>query len=124
MACDPNALSISASCFQCLDSKQLAMVEAYALAVIAGGARSFRVPDAGGEERPRPSDPGGRAAILTFHSGEDRRVKKAFQAGLREGTYAAIAGAVVRPSPGECRDNPRARPAKLRWAERSERIQF
>ena len=69
-------------------------------------------------------NPGGRVAILTFHSGEDRRVKKAFQAGFRAGSYRAIADDVVRPSAEECRDNPRARPAKLRWAERSERIQF
>ncbi len=61
---------------------------------------------------------GGRVAIVTFHSGEDRRVKKAFQAGLRDGEYAAIAGEVVRPGAGECRANPRARAAKLRWARR------
>jgi 16S rRNA (cytosine1402-N4)-methyltransferase len=61
-------------------------------------------------------NPGGRVAILTFHSGEDRRVKKAFQAGLRDGAYEAVASEVVRPSADECRDNPRARPAKLRWA--------
>jgi 16S rRNA (cytosine1402-N4)-methyltransferase len=63
--------------------------------------------------------PGGRVAILTFHSGEDRRVKKAFQAGLRDGAYAAIAGDVVRPSPEERRANPRAAAAKLRWAART-----
>jgi 16S rRNA (cytosine1402-N4)-methyltransferase len=66
-------------------------------------------------------NPGGRAAILTFHSGEDRRVKKAFQAGLREGTYAAVAREVVRPSSEECQNNPRARPAKLRWARTGSR---
>lgn len=63
--------------------------------------------------------PGGRAAILTFHSGEDRRVKKAFQAGLREGVYAAVSEKVLRPTPQECRDNTRAKPAKLRWAVRA-----
>ncbi|MDO8833964.1 MAG: 16S rRNA (cytosine(1402)-N(4))-methyltransferase RsmH, partial [Vicinamibacterales bacterium] len=52
--------------------------------------------------------PGGRAAILTFHSGEDRRVKKAFQAGLRDGSYSAVADTVVRPGPAERRANPRA----------------
>ena len=62
--------------------------------------------------------PGGRAAVLTFHSGEDRRVKKAFEAGLREGAYAAIAGEVVRASSEELRANPRAAAAKLRWARR------
>ncbi|MGE5361488.1 MAG: 16S rRNA (cytosine(1402)-N(4))-methyltransferase RsmH [Bacteroidales bacterium] len=60
--------------------------------------------------------PGGRVAILTFHSGEDRRVKKAFLAGLREGHYASIADDVVRPGRDECYANPRAKSAKLRWA--------
>ena len=60
--------------------------------------------------------PGGRAAILTFHSGEDRRVKKAFQAGERAGIYSRIAHEVIRPSPEEVRANPRASSAKLRWA--------
>jgi 16S rRNA (cytosine1402-N4)-methyltransferase len=63
--------------------------------------------------------PGGRAAILTFHSGEDRRVKKAFQAGLREGLYSEAARDVIRASAAECRSNPRAGSAKLRWAVRS-----
>ncbi len=63
--------------------------------------------------------PGGRVAILTFHSGEDRRVKKAFLAGQRDGTYAAIAEEIIRPSPAECGANPRAIPAKLRWARRA-----
>jgi 16S rRNA (cytosine1402-N4)-methyltransferase len=62
---------------------------------------------------------GGRAAILTFHSGEDRRVKKAFQAGLREGTYASAAPEPIRPSPEERRANPRSSCAKLRWAIRA-----
>ena len=63
--------------------------------------------------------PGGRVAILTFHSGEDRRVKKAFRTGERDGTYAAIADEVLRPAPDEVRANPRARSAKLRWAQRA-----
>ncbi|HEY3381151.1 MAG TPA: 16S rRNA (cytosine(1402)-N(4))-methyltransferase RsmH [Vicinamibacterales bacterium] len=61
----------------------------------------------------------GRVAIITFHSGEDRRVKKAFQAGLRGGWYTAIADEPARPSPEECRANPRATAAKLRWARRA-----
>jgi 16S rRNA (cytosine1402-N4)-methyltransferase len=65
---------------------------------------------------PRGLAPGGRVAVLTFHSGEDRRVKKAFQAGRDEGLYAAIADEVVRPSAEEVRANPRAGSAKLRWA--------
>ena len=64
--------------------------------------------------------PGGRVAILTFHSGEDRRVKKAFEAGIRDGIYSAIAQEVIRPSAQERRDNPRSSPTKLRWARRSE----
>jgi 16S rRNA (cytosine1402-N4)-methyltransferase len=60
--------------------------------------------------------PGGRVAVLTFHSGEDRRVKKAFQAGARDGVYSAIAHAALRPGFTECGANPRARAAKLRWA--------
>jgi len=65
-------------------------------------------------------NPGGRVAVLTFHSGEDRRVKKAFAARLHEGVLAAIAGEVIRPTPGECSANPRAAPAKLRWARKGQ----
>lgn len=61
---------------------------------------------------------GGRVAILTFHSGEDRRVKKAFQAGFRDGSYTAVAEKVVRPSAAERHANPRSASAKLRWARR------
>src|SRR5439155_7604965 len=64
-------------------------------------------------------NPGGRVAILTFHSGEDRRVKKAFESGLCAGVFADIAREVIRPSPAELRDNPRSAPAKLRWARRA-----
>jgi 16S rRNA (cytosine1402-N4)-methyltransferase len=64
-------------------------------------------------------NPGGRVAILTFHSGEDRRVKKSFAAGLRDGIYADIAHEVIRPTPEERHDNPRASPAKLRWARKA-----
>jgi 16S rRNA (cytosine1402-N4)-methyltransferase len=67
---------------------------------------------------PECLNPGGRVAILTFHSGEDRRVKKAFQAALREGRFSAIAEDVIRPTAEECRANPRATSAKLRWARR------
>ena len=67
--------------------------------------------------------PGGRVAILTFHSGEDRRVKKAFQHGVRKGLYAAAAPEVVRAGPEERRSNPRSTAAKLRWAVRSTNAQ-
>ena len=59
---------------------------------------------------------GGRAAILTFHSGEDRRVKKWFQAGERRGVYSQVARKVLRPTAEELRANPRSHSAKLRWA--------
>jgi len=60
--------------------------------------------------------PGGRVAVLSFHSGEDRRVKRAFEQGEREGVFAAISDGVIRPGAAERRDNPRATSAKLRWA--------
>ncbi len=63
--------------------------------------------------------PGGRVAILTFHSGEDRRVKKAFQAGHRAGVYSAVAPDVIRSTTEELRANRRAQAAKLRWAVRA-----
>jgi 16S rRNA (cytosine1402-N4)-methyltransferase len=62
---------------------------------------------------------GGRVAILTFHSGEDRRVKKSFQSGKRLGTYSQISDDVVRATSEEVQANPRSRSAKLRWARRS-----
>jgi 16S rRNA (cytosine1402-N4)-methyltransferase len=61
---------------------------------------------------------GGRVAILTFHSGEDRRVKKAFQAAHNGGIYQDAARRVIRASPDECRNNPRSTSAKLRWGIR------
>lgn len=63
--------------------------------------------------------PGGRVAILTFHSGEDRRVKKSFQAGHRAGLYSAIAREPIRSTKEETRANRRASSAKLRWAVRA-----
>ncbi len=63
--------------------------------------------------------PGGRAAILTFHSGEDRRVKQAFKEGLRSGVYSSISQDVTRATPTEQRFNPRSASAKLRFAVRA-----
>jgi 16S rRNA (cytosine1402-N4)-methyltransferase len=63
--------------------------------------------------------PGGRVAFLTFHSGEDRRVKKAFQAGYRAKTFSAIADEVIRSTKTETFSNRRASSAKLRWAVRA-----
>jgi 16S rRNA (cytosine1402-N4)-methyltransferase len=66
--------------------------------------------------------PKGRAAILTFHSGEDRRVKHAFASGHRDGIYSDISREVMRPSAEEQRANPRSAPAKLRWAIRADEL--
>jgi 16S rRNA (cytosine1402-N4)-methyltransferase len=63
--------------------------------------------------------PGGRAAVISFHSGEDRLVKAAFRDGLKAGTYARISPEPVRAGPEERTANPRARSAKLRWAVRA-----
>jgi 16S rRNA (cytosine1402-N4)-methyltransferase len=63
---------------------------------------------------------GGRAAVLAFHSGEDRRIKKSFEAGRRDGVYAEISPEVLRPGPEERRANPRSTSAKLRWARKAE----
>ena len=64
--------------------------------------------------------PGGRVAVLTFHSGEDRRVKKAFQAGERSGVYSDVANEVIRSTKEETFSNRRASAAKLRWAIRAD----
>ena len=76
----------------------------------------FEVLDEFLEKLPDSLAPGGRVAILTFHSGEDRRVKKSFQHFMREGVYSQIATEPIRPSAEECNTNGRARCAKLRFA--------
>ncbi len=63
--------------------------------------------------------PGGRAAVISFHSGEDRLVKSAFRDGLRLGVYDAVAEEPVRAGPAERAANPRSRSAKLRWARKA-----
>jgi 16S rRNA (cytosine1402-N4)-methyltransferase len=68
------------------------------------------------EKLPDVLAPGGRVAILSFHSGEDRLVKKSFQRFFREGIYREVAPGPLRPSAEECHANGRARSAKLRWA--------
>jgi 16S rRNA (cytosine1402-N4)-methyltransferase len=62
---------------------------------------------------------GGRVAILTFHSGEDRRVKQAFREGARTGIYSTVSEEIVRAGTEERRANPRSSSAKLRWAVRA-----
>ena len=64
--------------------------------------------------------PGGRVAIISFHSGEDRLVKAAFRDGLNRGAYAEASHEPTRASESEKLANPRARSAKLRWAKRIE----
>ncbi len=68
------------------------------------------------EKLPNSLASGGRVAILSFHSGEDRLVKKSFQYYLREGIYSEVSSKPIRPSIEETNINPRARSAKLRWA--------
>ena len=63
-------------------------------------------------------NPGGRAAIISFHSGEDRLVKAGFREGLRAGIYEAISDDPIRPGLEERRANPRSRSAKLRWCRK------
>ena len=76
----------------------------------------FEVLDEFLEKLPAALAEGGRVAILSFHSGEDRLVKKSFQHFFREGVYREIAPDPIRPSSEECNTNSRARSAKLRWA--------
>ena len=64
--------------------------------------------------------PGGRAAILTFHSGEDRLVKRSFKELHRAGIYSDVARDVIRPTPEECVRNSRSKSTKMRWAIRAE----
>ncbi len=68
------------------------------------------------EKLPSVLKPGGRAAILTFHSGEDRLVKKSFKELARQGVYSEVSSDVIRPSAEECRINPRSKSTKMRWA--------
>lgn len=68
------------------------------------------------EKLPGVLKPGGRVAILTFHSGEDKLVKKALKQGYKEGIYSDYAKDVIRPSAQECAQNGRARSTKMRWA--------
>ena len=74
------------------------------------------------EKLPQVLAPNGRAAILTFHSGEDRLVKKSFKQFYKEGIYSDISKNVIRPSQEECARNSRARSTKMRWAIRAQEI--
>ena len=72
------------------------------------------------DKLPHVLAPGGRVAVLTFHSGEDRMVKKSFKQYRKAGLYSEISEDVIRPSAEECVRNSRARSTKLRWAVRAE----
>ena len=68
------------------------------------------------EKLPSILNPGGRVAVLTFHSGEDRLVKKSFKELSKAGIYSEVAQDVIRPSAEECRVNPRSKSTKMRYA--------
>ncbi len=68
------------------------------------------------EKLPNVLNSGARVAVLTFHSGEDRLVKKAFKKCFKDKVYSKICEDVIRPSKEECYKNPRAHSTKLRWA--------
>lgn len=72
------------------------------------------------EKLPDALAPGGRVAILTFHSGEDRLVKRSFKELCKAGIYSEVANDVIRPSAEECARNSRARSTKMRWAIKAE----
>ena len=95
---------VKKSCQRCFQALRIAVND------------EFGVLDKFLEKLPGALAPGGRVAILSFHSGEDRRVKKSFQHFFREGIYSDVAPDCIRPSAEECFTNPRARSAKLRWA--------
>ena len=71
------------------------------------------------EKLPGVLKPGARVAILTFHSGEDRIVKKLFKEMEKQGIYSEVSKDVIRPSAEECARNPRAKSTKMRWAIRA-----
>ena len=68
---------------------------------------------------PKCLKPGGRAAILTFHSGEDRRVKQVMRQGVRDGIFFEMSKGATVAGPEERRMNPRSSSAKLRWVTRA-----
>ena len=73
------------------------------------------------EKLPDVLAPNGRVAILTFHSGEDRLVKRSFKELERAGIYKEASRDVIRPTQEECARNPRAKSTKMRWAIRAEK---
>ena len=80
----------------------------------------YEVLEAFMEKLPDALAPGGRAAILTFHSGEDRLVKKSMKGLYQIGIYSEYSKEVIRPSKEECIRNSRASSTKMRWAIKAE----
>lgn len=80
----------------------------------------FEVLEALMQKLPDALAPGGRVAVLTFHSGEDRLVKQYFKEFQKQGLYSDVAKDVIRPSKEECIQNGRAKSTKMRWAVRAE----
>ena len=74
------------------------------------------------EKLPEVLAPNGRVAILTFHSGEDRLVKRSFKEFEKMGLYSEVSKDVIRPSQEECIRNGRAKCTKMRWAVRAEKL--
>ena len=66
---------------------------------------------------------GGRWIVLSYHSLEDRPVKQAFQRLAREGNFRVLTRKVIQPGEEEIRNNPRARSAKMRVAEKIEPLE-
>lgn len=113
----PEAKGMNASQFRDLEKKTCQRVF-QALRIDVNS--EFEVLDAFLEKLPEVLNPGGRVAVLTFHSGEDRMVKKAFRRMKKMGVYSEIAADVIRPSAEECRQNGRARSTKMRWCIKGE----
>ena len=84
------------------------------------GNNEYEVLEAFMEKLPDALAPGGRAAILTFHSGEDRLVKKSMKGLYQIGIYSEYSKEVIRPSKEECIRNSRASSTKMRWAIKAE----
>lgn len=95
---------VKKACQRCFQALRIAVNDEF------GALESFL------EKLPDALASGGRVTILSFHSGEDRRVKKSFQSLFRLGIYSEVAPDPIRASVAECNTNPRARSAKLRWA--------
>jgi len=104
---------------ECNDDETKATVTRVFQAIRIAVNEEFTALDAFLNRLPGCLKPGGRVVILTFHSGEDRRVKHHFRDGHRTGLYSDFARDIIRATPAEMGGNPRAAPAKMRWAVKS-----